>query len=142
MLKNVCILSQVGSIYFLVISIKKNRTIISSKKIAIKKYGKKHYRNDQKIYATYLRQYTNIFQHLNLPNISTKPKCIPSKKMNLNLQNTYIVYFSLLSRLITYLCQTTNTLEHLNSLKKWSYYGRQITTNFNISNHTIPDGIY
>ena len=44
--------------------------------------------------ASYLRQYTNIFQHLNLPNILTKPKCIPSKKMDLNLQNTYIVYSS------------------------------------------------
>ena len=38
--------------------------------------------------------------------------------MDLNLQNAYIVYFSWLSRLIEYLCQTTNIVEHLNLLKK------------------------
>ena len=82
-----------SSNYRLINSREKNHTIISSKN-SHKKISEKIIEMTRKIYATYLRQYTNIFQHLNLPNISTKPKCIPSKKMDLNLQNTYIVYFS------------------------------------------------
>ena len=64
----------------LINSREKNAQSLVQKNSHQKKYGKKHYRNDQKIYATYLRQYTIIFQQLNLPNILTKPKCIPSKK--------------------------------------------------------------